>query len=319
MPLLDPLNDKDCLRQLHGTVEEYIELPWVRDFAAQFDSVDELIEYIRGLEQRDDLGDPEDGPRLACQITQRARFAANDPNCFERTLLFLAMAQLIDPQQKLTSASLILDEGWHTFPVELRNGYPYVVVLDPVNDPPRNTMVFTAWEARSLTPAAARTVAQWFAEVTRNACIEEGDEALYEEAITSLRNSLSDGTWIDSQELGYMLELGEREAQLWGALGRKAMGQVHSSLRNFSLPFGSRKMTKVLGRVAQVGKEVAPQVIRAALIAEFGPLAEIALQGAQIDVTESGKEASQALVVYEPTPERPERIKSLRRMTFDFR
>jgi hypothetical protein len=319
MPLRKPLNDKDCLGQLHGTVKEYMQTPWVREFAAQFANVEELIEYIRGLEQRDDLGDPDDGPRLACEITQRARFAANDPNCFERTLLFLAVALLLEPERELTSASLILDEGWHTFPVELRNGYPYVVVLDPMSDPPRNTMVYTAWNARNLTPAAPRNVARWFSEVVRNALSEEGNEALYEAAIGALRNGLSTGAAIDPEPLEYVLRLGEREAELWGSAGQRAMGQVQQSLRNLSLSLDSGKVKQVLGQVAQAGKEAAPKVIRAALFAEFGPMAEIALQGAEIGTAEARNPRRRARGRNEPTYKESPRIKSLRRMSFDFR
>jgi hypothetical protein len=169
-------------------------------------------------------------------------------------------------------------------------------------------MVYIAWEARNLRPAAPRNVARWFTEVTRNACVEDGDERLYEAAVISLRNALSHGTWGDAQGLEYLLELGEREAQLWGRTGRRAMDKVYGSLRNFSLSLDSGQFKKVLTRVAQGGKEVAPALIRAVLIAEFGPVAEIALQGAQIGVSESSEKPSRAVVVYEPTPERSNQV-----------
>lgn len=285
MPLLSALNDKECLNQLHDQVMEYQRQDWVRDLAAQFDSVEQLILWIRSLEQRHDFGDPNDGPRLPCKISQRARFAPSDPNCFERLFLFLALALLIDPDLNLTSASLILDEGWHSFPVEMRNGYPVAIVLDPIHEPPRNTMTYTAWQARNLPPGAQRTLAPWFTEVARNACIDEGATETYRLSMQALRNALTTGDELEETEhIDHLLALAYRDAQLWGTPGHQAVNRVQGSLRNLALSINSGKAKRIIKKITETGKDIAPHVIRAALIAEFGPIAAVALQDAKIGV-----------------------------------
>jgi hypothetical protein len=80
------------------------------------------------LPQRDDFGTPGDGPKVeACQPVQRLRIPAPDPNCFERSALYLGVAELIDPYPVRQLATLDFDWGRHTFPIE--NGAP--VMLDP--------------------------------------------------------------------------------------------------------------------------------------------------------------------------------------------
>ena len=53
--------------KLHQSVTEYMQTDEARALAAQFSTVDELIDFIRHLDQRDDLGDPRDGPRRLVQ------------------------------------------------------------------------------------------------------------------------------------------------------------------------------------------------------------------------------------------------------------
>ncbi len=319
MPLDDPLNDVKCLRLLHATVLDLMAMPWVKEFAAQFDNIGELVAYIRSLEQRDDLGVPSDGPRLPCEISQRLRFAPSDPNCFERTALFLAIALLIDPSLTLSSASMLLDDAWHTFPVEIRNGIPHMVVLDPIHAPPRNAMMFTAWEARHLAPNAARNVAPWFAQLARNACIDQGAERSYDLAIDSVRNSLISGTPLQhAGHIDRVLEFAEPDAAIWRARGQKAFQHVSSSLRNLDLSLKSGALGKVLGRVLDTGKDIAPDVIRSALIAEFGPVAAVALKGVDLAMGK-GKTARKPVQISPAEARRRKRRAQLRRMSFGFR
>jgi len=90
--LTEPLNDKECLKQLQDGVRRLIALPTVRARADEYASVIDMTEDIRQRPQRDDIGDPDDGPRLACKESQRARHNAWDPNCFERTIDYLTYA-----------------------------------------------------------------------------------------------------------------------------------------------------------------------------------------------------------------------------------
>ena len=222
---------------LHEEVQRYVQLPWVREFAAQFEDIDDFAAYVRQLEQRDDLGEPDDGPRLPCEISQRTRFAPGDPNCWERTLLYLAVAEILAPWIERTSASLVMDRGWHTFPVEIRNGFPEIVVLDPVYGPPRNAMAATAYRARNIAPASRKHLPMWFAQVARNACLDEyGDdgEHRYEDVMGVLRNALLAGEPVEDAEyfedLEEILEIAAQDAELWGSQGRAAHAQVERSI-----------------------------------------------------------------------------------------
>lgn len=86
--LVSPLNDKKCLHLLLEEVKRLAQKRKVRDWVKQFRSIDEVIAYIRSLEQCDDLGNLADGTRLPCEISQRARFASMDPNCLRECSCF---------------------------------------------------------------------------------------------------------------------------------------------------------------------------------------------------------------------------------------
>lgn len=79
-----PFNDLRCL----GSVTEVIaELVTNRDaviveLASKHASTEGLADWIRGLPQRDDVGEKNDGPKVeACEPPQRLRIPAADPNC----------------------------------------------------------------------------------------------------------------------------------------------------------------------------------------------------------------------------------------------
>ncbi|MFT3697700.1 MAG: hypothetical protein QM831_31465 [Kofleriaceae bacterium] len=71
----------------------------IAEIAAKHPTTVSLAAWIRTLPQRDDDGDPEDGPKIdACAPPQRLRVPAPDPNCVERSALYLAVAEIIDPE-----------------------------------------------------------------------------------------------------------------------------------------------------------------------------------------------------------------------------
>ena len=155
MPLLEPMNDQDCLGKLHDAVRKFAETEQAHRLAAMFETKGELVEYIRELDQRDDLGNPRDGPRIPCDVMQRLRLPAWDPNCFERVALFLSIMMLIKPEAEITSATMMSDNGLHTFPVEIRDRVPRVVVLDPKTSQLRNAMSATAYKLRNASPVSS--------------------------------------------------------------------------------------------------------------------------------------------------------------------
>src|SRR5206468_4130270 len=102
--------------------------PVITEIAEKHPTTASLAAWIRTLPQRDDDGDDKDGPKVeACEPPQRLRIPAPDPNCVERSALYVAVAELIDPEPVRQLATLDTPIGLHTFPIE--NGAP--VILDP--------------------------------------------------------------------------------------------------------------------------------------------------------------------------------------------
>jgi len=114
-----PWNDEACLLPLHAQAREVAVTDVVKEFASKVGSLENLIEHIRQLPHRLDYG--RDGPRMACGDTpqsQRLRLMPEDPNCFERTLWYLAVAEVLDPNGLRSSATIRTELGLHTFPIE---------------------------------------------------------------------------------------------------------------------------------------------------------------------------------------------------------
>jgi hypothetical protein len=123
-------NDLTCLGKITEIIAERVmrRPAWLVELAARFGSTEELAAWIRSLPQRDDEGAEGDGPKVAaCEPWQRLRIPAEDPNCVERSALYVAVAELLDPWPVRRLATLDFDWGRHTFPIE--EGEP--IVLNP--------------------------------------------------------------------------------------------------------------------------------------------------------------------------------------------
>ncbi|MFT3695822.1 MAG: hypothetical protein QM831_21985 [Kofleriaceae bacterium] len=136
--IASPVNDRTCLDAATKKICLEIERgnPALFDRAHQFTNLDDLTAWFRTLPQRDDEGDAHDGPKVhGCRPPQRLRLDASDPNCFERSLRFIGIAELIDPNHVYRLKTISTPVGLHTFP--LCDGVP--VVLDPegVRNTPR--------------------------------------------------------------------------------------------------------------------------------------------------------------------------------------
>ena len=115
----NPINDVTCLARITDAAAEAVDTDPVRNLAMRFESMPELAAWIRSLPQRNDMGDPDDGPRVACpDVSQRVRIPAADPNCVERSALYLAAGEIIDPRPLRQLATIHTPIGPHTFPVE---------------------------------------------------------------------------------------------------------------------------------------------------------------------------------------------------------
>lgn len=123
-----PLNDAACLDKVTQEAARYARRRTVRQLSDRFETTDELADWIRSMPQRNDDGDQADGPRIGCgAVTQRLRLPAEDPNCVERSALYLAVAESIDPEPIRQLATISTPAGKHTFPLE--DEVP--VILDP--------------------------------------------------------------------------------------------------------------------------------------------------------------------------------------------
>jgi hypothetical protein len=177
--IIDPLNDAECLGKLTAVASEGTASPDVKALAARFATTRKLAKWIRTLPQRDDTGQSDDGPRVMCDVGQRARIVAPDPNCVERAILYLAAAELIDPGPMRQLATIDVSEAMrHTFPLE--NGEP--VVLDPALR--RNALRAHVWSLRNAAsadeteaeiggPIDAEPILAWLLDLAEDAAEEE--------------------------------------------------------------------------------------------------------------------------------------------------
>ena len=122
-----PLNDRACLDKLTLLAIRAVARKDIAELATRFCDTNALAGWIRQLPQRDDRGSLGDGPTVSCDVPQRARVMASDPNCVERSLLYIAVAENVDPLPSRQLATIETRAGRHTLVVE--DGEP--VVLDP--------------------------------------------------------------------------------------------------------------------------------------------------------------------------------------------
>lgn len=149
--IADPINDHACLGPTTDQIVAEIadHNPAIVDLASRFNDTEDLAAWYRTLPQRDDDGDPADGPKVAaCRPPQRLNFENPSPNCFERASGFVAAAELIDPSRVYQLGTVSTPNGLHTFPT--RDGVP--VVLDPkgTRNTPRGPVSTVDDETRRL-------------------------------------------------------------------------------------------------------------------------------------------------------------------------
>jgi hypothetical protein len=225
-----PYNDLGCL----GPVSEILaamvheQHPPLIELADQYPTMAEVIDYIRSLPQRDDLGDPADGPKVhACSPPQRLQIPSDEPNCFERAAAFTAIMELNHPENTYQLATVDTPVGMHTFP--LVNGKP--VILDPrvsmeclecglaLNTPgpvavePRNALAWTV-------DMAGQGVGQ----------LRNGPSQVYI-GKNAIRKLIDDGAVPEPREIdamGFLFALAERAAHRYGT---RAIGIVRTAAR----------------------------------------------------------------------------------------
>jgi hypothetical protein len=292
-----PLNDHACLGHITDTVRNLVQQPdpaWLA-LAEETGATEKLAARLRRLPQRDDNGDPTDGPREdACTPSQRVRLSPlpPDPNCVERAAIYVGVAELIDPRPVRQLRTVMTAAGLHTYPVENRSA----VWLDPTV--PRNAL--RADVLQSLPLGAVFTLHEavgWLLEIaTEPASQVVGGLARVHAASQAIGDLLA-GAYLDDRaidDIAYTCALALREARAFGAAGLalvretvRALGarlpryaapivgpatpglELEANRRNaVALKIGGRTITPnwdLLGRLGRVGLNVGTDVGVAAL------------------------------------------------------
>ena len=224
-----PFNDVRCLSSITEVVAELVEHrdPVIVELAAKHPTTEALASWIRSQPQRDDLGDPADGPRVSeCKPPQRLRIPAVDMNCVERAATYLAVAELIDPRPVRQLATLDTPAGLHTFPIE--GGAP--VILDP--RVPRNCLdCGVALLSHGPVAIAPREAVEWTAQLAEaGAASFRNGPSLVRTARDVIARLVDEGVapadaW-EVDAVGWMLALAESVAKKYG---RRALAVVRST------------------------------------------------------------------------------------------
>jgi hypothetical protein len=225
-----PFNDHQCL----GAISEILATmagsgdPELLELAAQYPTTRELIDYIRSLPQRDDLGDPTARPRVdECSPPQRVRIGPPDPNCLERAALFVLIDDVNHPDHTYQLATVETPIGPHTFP--LKDGKP--VVLDPRVS---NECLECGLALSSPGPIAVqpRNAIAWVVDMAAQDApqLRNGPSQLYL-GKNAIRRLIDDGAAPEPREIdamGFLFALAERAARRYGT---RAIGIVRTAVR----------------------------------------------------------------------------------------
>lgn len=225
-----PYNDHQCLGAITQILATMVDErdPVLLELAAQHPTLRELVDYIRSLPQRDDTGDPDDGPRVnACSPPQRVRIGADDPNCVERAALLVAVEEINRPQHTYQLATVDTPVGLHTFP--LVDGKP--IVLDPrvTNECLECGLAISKPGPVAIEP---RNAIAWMVDMAaQNAGeLRNGPSELYV-GKNAIRRLLDDGAVPAPKEIdamGLLFALAERAARRYGT---RAIGIVRTAAR----------------------------------------------------------------------------------------
>lgn len=235
-----PLNDGACLGRLTDQVRAAIGRSDVRELAERFASTAEVVVWIRSLAQRDDTGDPKDGPRVECDVPQRARVAPTDPNCVERSILYMALAEMIDPRPTRQLVTIETPAGRHTLPVE--NGEP--IVLDA--NVRRNAARAAVWQVAHTGESQDETyqLLRWIVAIAHEeAFFRCGDRGVreVEKASEVFDRLLSGGAYeqFRTEEIrgaiSFTLHAADKAADLWGPEGMMSVHLARSALDRLDL------------------------------------------------------------------------------------
>jgi len=130
MTLVAPINDLGCLSQLVARAKELAGSSEAAALADELRTLARVVDWYHALPQEDDDGQWSPGA-IHCNVWQRARAFPEKPNCFERTLGYLALADRMAPWLRFTAITVETPAGLHTAPVLITRAGPSVVNLSP--------------------------------------------------------------------------------------------------------------------------------------------------------------------------------------------
>ncbi len=223
--ILPPKNDAPCLSLLHAQAKKDATHPVFMRLASVFRDTAELRLFIRHLPFRPDLGHITDGPRVPCFPTQRMRRLPSDLNCYEATLMYLSLADARDPHTPRTSATVRLDEGHHTFPVEKDRP----VLLDPIS--PRNALRAGLYH---IAPHPLPSPIRWIQQIARDADLDRRERSRVATGLEQLTLCVTSRTPPDNPgAIAQMLRIAQRESALWGSAGHAMFSHASRQLRRY--------------------------------------------------------------------------------------
>src|SRR5205823_2376265 len=132
--IVDPINDVDCLGQLTTIARELSSTTLVLTVARHLGSRDAVIRWLQAKPQADDDGG-EPVRYIVCDVPQRVRLFADDPNCVERATDAMMLLEALEQMKSTTPATRALGTvdrpARHTGLVEKRGEHWYAVDLFP--------------------------------------------------------------------------------------------------------------------------------------------------------------------------------------------
>src|SRR5262245_10965488 len=124
--ITDPVNDQGCLGQLLDHTRLMADLSMAKALAwafmklpGEYGGIPAVVLWLKMLPQRDDFGGSDGEDAIRCDVRQRLRTFPDDPNCFERTAMFIAVAEHISPSTRWTAGTMDTAYGRHTVPVAI--------------------------------------------------------------------------------------------------------------------------------------------------------------------------------------------------------
>jgi hypothetical protein len=290
--IAEPVNDRVCLAKVTDVAERGMDRPKVRQLAERFDTTYDLAQWIRSLPQRNDEGAKKDGPRIACpEVTQRVRLLPGDPNCVERSILYVAAAEHIDDKPVRQLATIETKGGLHTFPVE--DGDP--VKLDPVVT--RNAMRAGLDMIRNAAiPSHPVDLLQWVVDVAHEPAAAAGQLGRLRNAAEAMTDAIAGAKLRNVDDLGMTFALAEQAARLWGGqgvdavrlalLGLQRLAARNAAHRNVTLRFSRKPVNAFVGTLGAVGRVGSRVAMRAGSLALRAKLASMGIAPQAIDELE---------------------------------